>query len=421
LATGFSGAAGTVHVIGAGVAGLAAAVALAARGRRVAVYEGAGHAGGRCRSFYDDTLGCRIDNGNHLLLSGNLATQKYLRQIGAEASLTGPDQADFPFMDLRTGERWSVKPDKGLIPWSLLSSDGRVPGTSLWEYLRGIALAWAPPGKTVSQCLKGNGQLFERFWEPLAVSVLNTEADKASAKLLWPVLRETFGRGAAACRPLIARQGLSESFVEPALAYLHKTKNTVAFNHRLKQMEFANGRLKALNFTGARIELTVQDHVILAVPPAIAGSLVPDLDVPDQFRAIVNGHFRLPTSSPKVAFIGLVGGCSHWLFVRNDMASVTVSAATELATQPSPDIALRLWPEICRALELGDCPMGPHRIVKEKRATFAQTPGQVLKRPDPSTAYDNLVLAGDWTNNGLPATIEGAIRSGQRAAELVVC
>src|ERR1700722_14713354 len=108
-----------VHVIGAGLAGLAAALALAETGARITVYEAAPQAGGRCRSYFDATLGCRIDNGNHLLIAGNHATMAYLDAIGARDTLMGPEETVYPFLDLVSGERWVVKPSRGKIPWWL--------------------------------------------------------------------------------------------------------------------------------------------------------------------------------------------------------------------------------------------------------------------------------------------------------------
>ena len=391
---------------------------LADQAKDVIVHEGTNHGGGRCRSYFDNHLGCRIDNGNHLLLSGNGATLKYLERIGAKHSLAGPGQARFPFIDLKTGESWQVIPDKGIVPWSLFSRAGRVPGTSLGEYVRGISLAFASPNKTVSECLAGPGPLYERFWEPLAVSVLNTEADQASARLLWPVIQETFGRGAAACVPLIVREGLSESFVDPAIKYLEDKKCQISFDDRLKSLVFTDNKITALVFSTNTVKLDKEDIVILAVPPTVAGALVPDLTVPDDFRPIVNGHFRIPDTHSEVRFIGLTGGHSHWLFIRNNIASITISAATQIVPRSNEWIAETLWSEICVALNLGDRALGDHRIVKEKRATFAQTPAQLKRRPKARTSYQNLFLAGDWTDNGLPATIEGTIRTGKLAAEL---
>ncbi|MEP5719607.1 MAG: hydroxysqualene dehydroxylase HpnE [Alphaproteobacteria bacterium] len=414
-------ASGRTHVIGAGVAGLAAAVRLAQDGRKVVLYDSAGHAGGRCRSYFDAHLERRIDNGNHLMLSGNWAIRDYLQTVGAADNLTGPDDASFPFRDLRTGDTWTVTPDPGRMPWSILFGAGRVPGTSLSEYLRIRHLACAGPEDTVQDCLAGPGTLFEKFWEPLAVGVLNTPVDTASARLLWPVVKETFGRGRAACKPLMARAGLSESFVDPALDYLAAKGAEVCFNNRLRALDLGDGQVRALDFAGATKVLDPGDQVVLAVPAWAAADLLPGLNGPQASHAIVNAHFRLTGPVPAAPpLVGLVGGTAQWVFLRDDVASVTVSAADALAAEANEAIAMRLWPEVRAALGLAGGPLPPWRIVKEKRATISQTPAEDRRRPAPRTAWHNLVLAGDWTATGLPATIEGSIRSGFRAADMVV-
>lgn len=408
-----------VHVIGAGLSGLAAAVALVKAGHRVSVHEAAGHAGGRCRSYFDAALGRRIDNGNHLVLSGNTAIAGYLAEIGGAAGLGGPERAEFPFFDLETGERWTVRPNAGPLPWWVLTPSRRVPGTAARDYLRALALARVPAEATVADCLNGHGKAFARFWEPLAVAVLNTEAKAGAASLLWPVLRETFGRGEAACRPRIALEGLSECFVEPALGYLERAGATLRFHERLRRIEFEGGRASGLRFaSGETLPLAAADGVVLAVPPHGVEALVPDVSVPRASRAIVNGHFLLPKPADRPALLGMVGGFSHWLFLRGDVASVTISAADPVAETDAGALARTMWGEIVRALALETgVGLPPHRIVKEKRATFAQTPAEVARRPEARTRFHNLFLAGDWTQTGLPATLEGSVRSGNSAAE----
>lgn len=406
-----------IHIAGAGLAGLSAAVRLAQSGRDIVLHEAAGQAGGRCRSYHDPVLDRRIDNGNHLMFSGNHAAMAYLRAIGAADTLAGPERAEFPFLDLETGESWTVKLDPGRMQWWVLSPERRIPGTSVLDYLGGLKLVMAGANTTVAQCFDTSRQMYRRFWEPLAVAALNTPADQGAARLLWPVLRETFGRGEAASRPRYVRHSLSESFVEPALKLLADQGNQVNFNARLKAVTIEQQQVRALDFGGGPVALGVDDVVILALPPWIVAGLLPAIQVPTENRAIVNGHFLLPRQIGDWIPMGLIGGTAHWLFVRGDVASVTVSAADDLAELPADTIAERLWPEICRALDLGDAPLGPNRIVKEKRATFAQTPDQVAKRPGAHTGCANLFLAGDWTDTGLPATIEGAIRSGNAAAD----
>jgi squalene-associated FAD-dependent desaturase len=410
----------TTHIIGGGLAGLAAAVNLVRAGHDVHLYDGAGHCGGRCRSYQDATLDRRIDNGNHLVLSGNRAVLEYLDHIGGAGGLTGPDRAAYPFLDLSTGQRWTVEMGAGRIPWWIFSGSRRVPGTKAWDYLSALRLARAGINDTVAGCLDAPGPLFEKFWEPLAVGILNTATDEGAAALLWPVIRETFGRGEAACRPLIARVGLSETFVDPALGFLNSNGAAITLNTRLRALTMAGGRVIGLEFNGRTITVADGDSVVLAVPPTAAAALVPGLKTPTLSRAIVNGHFRLEREYDGMSFLGLVGGTAQWLFVRGDVASVTVSAADALAEKPGRDIAEILWREVARALDLGDPPLPVHRIVKEKRATFAQTPEQVKRRPGVRTEWSNLFLAGDWTDTGLPATIEGTIRSGRTASETVL-
>ena len=405
-------------MVGAGVAGLSCAARLARAGRRVCLYEAAGQAGGRCRSFHDAALDRLIDNGNHLLLSGNRAALSYLDDIGAADSLAGPLRAEFPFLDLQSGLAWTLRPGAGPIPWWIFSPRRRVPDSRPGDYLRGLRFAWSGAGATVADCLDGTRPLYRRFWEPLAVAVLNAPADEGAATLLWPVLRETFGRGEAACRPRIAAEGLSQSFVDPALSLLAARDCPVRFNNRLRAMVLDGDRVSGLDAGGDAVPVEASDSVVLAVPPAAAAGLVPGLETPRESRSIVNGHFRLEGEGPGVSIVGLVGGLSQWLFRRADIASVTVSAAGALIEEPAEVIAARLWPEVARALDLGDAPLPRHRIVKEKRATFAQVPAEAARRPGTRTAWRNLFLAGDWTETGLPATIEGAVRSGHAAATL---
>jgi squalene-associated FAD-dependent desaturase len=412
----------TLHIVGAGMAGLAAAVAATQRGTKVVIHESAKHAGGRCRSFYDsERLGCVIDNGNHLLLSGNATVTGYLHTVGASGGLYMADHAAFPFVDLADGSRWTLTPGAGRLPLWLLDAKRRVPGTSLGDYLAAFRLAFAG-GKTLDRYVDPASVAWRRFWEPLAVAVLNTAAEEADIGLMWPVLLETFFKGEAACRPLIARQGLSDALVDPALTWLRSQGAELRLGRRLRGLERRDGRAAALVFDDGAEALGADDRVILALPAPITGGLLPELVVPDDFRAIVNGHFRTGTAmagstlDAPPRLVGVIGGVAQWLFLRGDMVSVTVSAADTLAEQPPEQIAARLWGDIRQVLGLTAEMPSAWRIVKEKRATFAQTPAQVRKRPGTVSPLANVFLAGDWTDTGLPATIEGAMRSGEAAA-----
>ncbi|MCP4330977.1 MAG: NAD(P)-binding protein [Alphaproteobacteria bacterium] len=412
-----------VHIIGAGLAGLAAATRLSRHGHDVTVYEAAGHAGGRCRSYHDDVLGIEIDNGNHLLLSGNHAAMDFLDEVGSRGTLFASERAAFPFVDFADDARWTIRPNRGRLPWWVLSPRMRVPNTTAADYFRALRLRSVDENETVAEVFDPQQPSFRRFWEPLTVAILNARADEAAASLLWPVLKETFGRGEQACRACIARTGLSNSFARPAVSALKSRGRAVHFNARLREVEKTENRLGTLRFSKEDIEVTGGDSVILAVTPSVAASLLPDLTVPVGSRSIANAHFHLEDdalSLNDIPFLGIIGGTAEWLFVRDRVVSVTVSAAEHVIDLDGESLATRLWNDVTRALDLVDMAIPPYRIVKEKRATFAQTPSNIGRRPGPVTALSNVFLAGDWTNTGLPATIEGAIRSGNAAAVAVI-
>ncbi len=413
---------GTVHIIGAGLAGLSTALKLCARGERVVVHEATAFAGGRCRSYHDATLGMTIDNGNHLLLSGNHAALDYLRDIGAEKHLIGPNAAEFPFVDIASGQRWTLRFNDGRFPFWVFDSDRRVPGTRAFDYLPLARLLWAPAGKSVGEVIACEGPLYRRLVEPLLLAALNIDPPEASAKLASAVIRETLAAGGRACRPLIAREGLGPTLIEPALACLQGRGAAVRLEHQLRGMRFAAERVEALDFGKETIVLTADDAVVLAVPPYAAASLLRGLEVPTEFRAIVNAHFRIEPPVKQAPIVGVLNGTAQWIFSFPGRLSVTISSGDRHIETARDVLAKSIWSEVASVTGLSSAlPNGlpPWQIVRERRATFAATAAQDGKRPGAETQWRNLVLAGDWTNTGLPATIEGAIRSGNRAADLI--
>jgi squalene-associated FAD-dependent desaturase len=414
----------TVHIVGAGLAGLAAAIKLTRAGRKAVLYDQADHAGGRCRSYHDAVLDRRIDNGNHLLLSANRAALEFLAAVESGDSLASPSRAAFPFVDVATGARWQARFCDGPVLGRLPLPPRGIPGVSPGQFLGAWKLRRAQD-ETVAQALDPSTPLYQRFWRPLAVAALNTECEAGAAKLLWPVVAETVLRGGRFCRPMVAREGLSQSFIDPAVKWLTARGAELKLGWRLNGFASDGDLVTLLDFArGGNVE--VDGPVVIALPPASAMRVVPGLDAPRESRAIVNGHFRtgalgplprLPYGSP---LIGVLGGTAEWLFLRGDVVSVTVSAADKLAEEDEAVIAKRLWRDIVPALGIGAADaLPPYRIVKEKRATFSQTPAELKRRAGTRTRWSNLFLAGDWTDNGLPATIEGAIRSGFAAATAV--
>lgn len=409
---------GTTHIIGGGLAGLSAAVHLLEAGRKVVLYEAARMAGGRCRSYFDAQLGMPIDNGNHLLLSGNDAALDFLTRIGAQDALVGPDECVFDFFDYRDGARWRLRPNDSALPWWVMSPARRVPGSSPSDYLQALGLLRASGAQTIAEVMRCSGPLYERLWRPVLLAALNMEPPQASARLAGEVLRKSLARGGRASRPLVARRGLDHAFVAPALQFLEQRGGEARMQARLRQLDFSNGQASGLRFGDRSVELGPKDFVIVATPPSSASEIVPGLVAPDRFCAIVNAHYKLAAPPGRPLLTGLIGAMSEWVFVFDDRVSVTISGADHLMDTPREELAERIWSEVASTLRL-DPSMPQWQIVKERRATFAATPEQDARRPAAATRWRNVFLAGDWTATRLPATIEGAIASGRVAAQAI--
>ena len=410
---------GKTYVIGAGLAGLSAATILAAHGASVTLIEAAGQAGGRCRSYFDSAIGGVIDNGNHLVLSGNRAVHDYQKRVGVLGSLVGPARAEFAFVDLKDGARWMLRPNEGYLPYWVGRTHRRVPGTRASDYLKYAPLLWADRRARIDAVVSHRGPLWEKLMRPFLLAALNTEPEESSAALAGAVLRETLAKGGRFYRPRIAHPTLAAAFVDPALAYLQSKNAEVQLGTRLRSITLGRRNALALELGNAAVPLAHSDAVVLAVPPWVAKDLIPTLTAPDDFRAIVNAHFRMPAPAGAPSMLGVIGGTAEWIFTFPDRISVTVSGADAIVDEDREVLATRIWSDVAKALGLS-APMPIWQIVKEKRATFAATPTQDGKRPAAKTGWPNLFLAGDWTQTGLPATIEGALRSGETAAALAL-
>ena len=409
----------TVHIIGAGISGLSAAVRLANANFKVEVHEATQQAGGRCRSYFDAATNLTIDNGNHLLLSGNRHAIAYAKSIGTEAGLVGPKTAQFPFVDLTTGQRWLLDLGDGRLPLWVFDQGRRVPDTGVLDYLALMPLIWAPQSKLVGDAIPCEGTLYRRLVQPLLLAALNVDPPEGSAGLAGAIVRETLLAGGQACRPLIARDGLSAVLVDPAIKLLQDKGAGIHFGHELREFSASEGKVGELKFGDATIAIAPGDSVVLAVPPRPAALLLPGLKTPSEFRAIVNAHFRIIPPKDQPAITGVVGGLVEWLFAFPQRLSVTISNGDRLVDMPREELAQAIWRDICKIAGMQD-ELPPWQIVRERRATFEATPEQNALRPGAVTAYKNLFLAGDWTDTGLPATIEGSVRSGNRAADLVL-
>jgi squalene-associated FAD-dependent desaturase len=406
---------GHVHIIGAGLAGLSAAVRLTQAGIPVTVHEATRQAGGRCRSYDDAATGMHIDNGTHLLLSGNHSAVDYLKSIGVAPEFA---PADFRFVDGATKESWVLRLGDGGLPLWIFDAGSRVPNTSLLDYLKLLPLLIGGSDRPLREVLDRDSELYRRLLDPLMIAALNIDTPSGSSKLAAQVARETLMRGGEACRPLVFEAGLSVAFVDPALVFLEQQGATVRFEHELEALSVTDEGAATLHFRDGEIALNKDDAVLLAVPAYAAAALVPELETPDQFRAIINIHYDLAPPDGSPFMTGVLNRNVEWIFAFRHRVSATTSHADRLLALPRQELAETVWREIADILGVDD-PLPKWQLVRERRATFAATPEQNARRPAAKTRWNNLFLAGDWTDTGLPATIESAIRSGQRAAELI--
>lgn len=404
------------NVVGAGLAGLAAAWRLTEAGFRVRLFEAAAHAGGRCRSLPDQRFGTAIDNGSHLLFSGNRATLEFLRGVGAPSTSLIPRDGT-EFLDLADNARWRITPGGESALW-MLGKGMKVPGVTRFCMLQqGIRLLTAKPGERVGERVPTRGPAWRRFWQPFLSAVFNADPASVSAPHAADVLRALAMEGAAGGRPLQAARPWSEIVAEPALAHLRARGADIRLASPLLALDRGERAVRRLVFRKGSVDTTAE-AVILAIPNAVAHRLCPDAVPAIPSAPIVNLHFRTETDQG-LGFCGIVGGISDWMFWRGGVVSATIAGS-------GPDLdadalAATVWAEARKVLPKSVAAVPPtwHRIV-EKRATSAATPEAFRLRPKTLTAHPNLFLAGDWTDTGLPSTIECAVRSGIKAADAAI-
>lgn len=440
-----------VVVVGGGLAGLSAAAALAARGARVVVLEARAVLGGRASSFTDPATGERVDNGQHLMLGCYSETFAFLERIGTRGSVRVEAALEVGMVD-RAGRssvlRCPALPSPlhllgGLLEWDAVSWADRLSALSLAAPLRRArrfltsGKGWLPasPGETVSAWLERNGQsarLREMLWEPLALAALNQDAREAAAPVFVRVLARMFGpdpRDAAIAVPL---QPLTELYATPAREYIEARGGEVRVSAPAR-VRLAGRRVEAVEADGDRF---TPGATVVAVPwfalgDTLVGEVEPISSILAAARAarpspIVTANLWFDRPIMEVPTLGLPGRAFQWVFdkrlVFGEQAShlsCVSSGASALVALSNDELAGRARDELAEALP-GAARARVLRavVVRERRATFSLAPGEP-GRPATRTAVPGLLLAGDWTETGLPATIEGAVLSGHRAADEV--
>jgi squalene-associated FAD-dependent desaturase len=440
-----------VVVIGAGFAGLSAAVSLAADGARVLVLEARPQLGGRATAFRDRESGELVDNGQHVLFGCYRRTLEFLRQIGAQDNVRVQPSLELVCYDT-CGRRSVLRCPRIPAPLHLLAGVLRWGAIPLGERLAALRMGPAilaarrqvkkkgtvsvqPERTTTQEWLEHHGQgkvLQEWLWHPLAVAALNQPPEHASADAFVRILAEMFAPDPAAASIVLPIRPLHEMYAEPARRYIAERGGEVRTSALARVT--VSGDCVSVEVRGERVEA---GNVIAAVPWFALRTLFGKTPPPalDPVFAAVAGMEPMPIVTVNLwydrtvmeeAFVGLPGRNMQWVFDKRiafggaaSHLSLVASGAAALVGRTGDELAALAADEVQASLP-GARGLRPVRatVIREKRATFSLSPGQPA-RPGTTTPVRGLVLAGDWTDTGLPATIEGAVISGLAAADAV--
>lgn len=440
-----------VIVVGAGCAGLAAACALAERGARVLVLEARGQLGGRATAFLDRESGEYVDNGQHVLMGCYHQTRRYLARVGASDAVQFQERLAFTCVDMCGTLTRLDCPDwppplhlaGGLLRWRALTWRDRIAALRIKQGLgaaRRAVTQGAPlpvlPGETVSAWLMRHGQtarLIEMLWEPLAIAALNQSVAHSQAEPFVRILGQIFSDDPFDAALGVPARPLHQVFGEPARAFIEARGGQVKLD-ALSRVVLAGDRVGYVDTRGTSVRAAT---VILAVPwfglaGVLRGSeqgLLGDLLTREAARAassIVSVNLWLERGAMPSPFVGLPGRTFQWMFDKRwafgeavSHFTLVASDADQVLRRSNDEIADLALAEARDALPgLRQAKVSRVRVVREPNATFSLGAGQP-PRPGTRTPVQGLLLAGDWTDTGLPATIEGAIVSGHAAAAAV--
>jgi zeta-carotene desaturase len=430
-------------VIGGGFAGLAAATALAEEGARVLVVEARRHLGGRATAYRDPATGERIDNGQHVLAGCYDETLRFLRRIGNDRALRRPSSLHVALVDVDGTRHQLVLPPltapfhllAGVLAWRELTWSERVAILRLGPLLHRLAKqpARAGPPETVRNWLQRHHQparLCHLFWEPLALATLNQSIDEAAVGPFLAVVARMLAGGTDAATLLLPAVLLDELYAGPARLFLSR-----------RGSQCMTGRPARVLVDGDRVcgvragdETFHAPAVIATVPWFAFGDLfenAPRALGPTLANAaalgsspIVTVNLWLDRPVMEEDFLGLPGRAFQWVFDKSRIVgerlshlSLVSSGADSLVGRDNDELSRRALDELATALpQLSSARVRHVAVVRERRATFSLAP-TMPPRPDTVTPIDGFLLAGDWIDTGLPATIESAVLSGHRAAQ----
>ncbi len=437
-------------VLGGGFAGLATGVALAAEGVRVTLLEKRPVLGGRAYSFTDATTGETIDNGQHAMMGCYHHMFRFLERIGATDKLVIQQSLRVAMLDAERGRGVIACPAlpnplhmaAGVLGYRLLDLADRA--RVLVGGLRLLAMKKRRDPRLAKLTVDGALDLLGQspaarraFWHPVAIATLNEDPALASADLLAEVMVRAFFSGKENSRFVLARVGLSDLYTTDARRFIEERGGTVETKAQVVAISVRAGEVSHLELRDGR-RMTASAYVSAVPPQALVPMLSPAVrrDVPAlgaierlASSPIVSVHVWFDRPLLRDDFVGFVGTQTHWCFNRDKITgrdphggsylTFVSSGARAIVDLDADAIVAATLADVRRLLPgAAQATVRHTQVVKEKFATMSPTVEAEGLRPPAATPFPNFFLAGDWTATGLPATIESAVESGHRAAEL---
>lgn len=424
----------SVCIIGGGIAGLSASVYLANDGINVTLLEASPKLGGRAYSFFDKTLNKYVDNGQHILASWYCNTLEYLEIIGSSKNIKIQEQLQVTFAD-KSGKKYEFKCPKLPPPLHLIWGIFRYDAIGFRDKLGIVKLINAIKHNKIpeeelksintTELFKSIGQsnkLTDNFWKPFIIAVFNAEPDETNAWYFAEMIKLGFlSKGNS--RLVLPLKGLNELYINKSVEFLEKKNAHIITGARVKGFQLNNNSIVSL-LTENKDELKY-DYYISAVPFFEFRNLIGDEIYKNEYKyldnlkssPIVNVHLKYESISGKNIFnhdfVGILNSTIQWVFkIYEDQICIVISSAKDIAEMDKDDLIEICIDELKQCLpEFKNATFTYSKVIKEMRATFLPDKNSLKARPGNETKIDNFLIAGDWTNTGYPATIEGAVLS----------
>lgn len=419
-------------VIGAGFAGLSTAVYLSNKNIITTILEASPKPGGRAYSFLAKDGKTIIDNGQHILMGCYKETLRFMNMIDASENLIYQSNLEISFLQ-NGGKQLKLKAASLPYPLNLLFGILNYKAIRLTDRLRIIKFflklfTYSDDqlnSMTVEDWLQKENQnlsINKALWEIIAIGALNTSVSKASAKVFSDILKEMFLNGKFASTIILPKYGLSETYCNRAEAFIESRGGKIKSSHPVNGFKIEDQRITEVHTNGGIISDI--DYVVSAIPLYSLEKIIPVsyLDkIPElKYSSILTVHIWLMDNPLSENFYGLINSPLHWIFNKKTHLTLVISDADYLMEQSKDEIYSKVSIELKRFAGITENQITDFQVIKEKRATFIPSESINNLRPSVRTGLDNLFVAGDWTDTGLPSTIESAVKSGRMAAEAIL-